>query len=312
MSEQQRRSTDVDYIGVDIGGTKISVCLGGQQGQVDWNVRFDTKGNPGEVLDDIHQAITEAIGHANRPVGAIGIACGGPLDSARGIIQSPPNLPGWDNIPIVQVLTDAFHVPVYLENDANACALAEWYWGNGKGFSSVIFLTFGTGLGAGLILDGRLYRGVSGLSGEVGHWRLSSEGPTCYGKQGSWESFCSGAGISRLYEAKTGRLTTAKEICDLAERHDLVASHVIQESAVMLGRGLALLVDLLNPERIIIGSIFSRSEALFRETMERELRQEALTQTASRCSVTVSALQERLGDMAALGIARNYYKEYVR
>ena len=129
---------------------------------------------------------------------AIGITCGGPLDSKKGLIMSPPNLPKWDKIPITKIIEDNFNVPVFLQNDANACALAEWRFGAGKGTNNMIFLTFGTGLGAGLILDGRLYAGTNNLAGEIGHIRLAKDGPLGYDKKGSFEGFCSGAGIARL------------------------------------------------------------------------------------------------------------------
>src|SRR5690606_15592063 len=129
---------------------------------------------------------------------AIGISCGGPLDSRRGVILSPPNLPGWDRIPVVEVFQQAFKVPVALQNDANAGALAEWLWGAGRGSHNMIFLTFGTGMGAGLILNGQLYSGTNDLAGEVGHIRLAPDGPVGYGKAGSFEGFCSGGGIKQL------------------------------------------------------------------------------------------------------------------
>ena len=129
-------------------------------------------------------------------ISAIGISCGGPLNSKKGVILSPPNLPGWDNIEIVNIIKDRLDVPAKLQNDANACALAEWKYGAGRGSNNMIFLTFGTGFGAGLILDGRLYNGVNCMSGEIGHVRLTEYGPVGYGKAGSCEGYCSGGGIA--------------------------------------------------------------------------------------------------------------------
>jgi hypothetical protein len=128
----------------------------------------------------------------------IGISCGGPLNSKTGTILSPPNLPGWDNIPIVKYLEEKTGLKAWLCNDANACALAEWKLGAGKGCSNMIFMTFGTGLGAGIILNGRLYTGTNDMAGELGHIRLSNFGPVGYGKMGSFEGFCSGGGITQL------------------------------------------------------------------------------------------------------------------
>lgn len=293
-------------LGIDIGGTKTAISIGTFEGDIIDKRSFPTKNYYADVIEDIFSTIELFKEEFNTTrIQAIGISCGGPLDSAKGVIQSPPNLPTWDNIPIVKLITDKFGVPTFLENDANACALAEWYWGNGQGANSLIFLTFGTGLGAGLILDKRLYRGVSGLAGEIGHWRIAEDGPACYGKRGSWEGFSSGCGIGGLYSEKTGLSLSAKEVCILAEKEDSQASEVIKLSAQKLGLGLSFLVDLLNPEKIIIGSIFTRSENLFRDEVEQVLKRECLEGTYKVCEVLPSKLGESLGDMAALGIARD-------
>jgi glucokinase len=195
--------------------------------------------------------------------------------------------------------------PCFLENDANACALAEWYWGAGKGCRDMVFLTFGTGLGCGLILNGQLYRGACDLAGEVGHIRILEDGPEGYGKRGSWEGCCSGGGISRMYEEITGRQETGKYICNAAEQGDKEALKVIESCAFYLGRGIALLVDILNPQRIIIGSIFMRSEKLFRRIMEEAAKKEALSASWKSCKIFPAKLGEFLGDRAALGVALN-------
>ena len=296
------------YIGIDIGGTKTAISLGDNNGSLINKRKFLTPSGVDAVIEGIFAEVELLLSpaHSLHDIKAIGISCGGPLDSKRGIIQSPPNLPGWDDIPIVDIVSEHFGIPAYLENDANACALAEWYWGNGKGFDSIIFLTFGTGLGAGLILDGALYRGTNGLAGEVGHWRMADTGPYCYYKRGSWESFVSGAGISGLYEIATGKTVSAQKVCQLAKEGDSTAMHVVEQSAKMLGAGLALLIDLLNPQRIIIGSIYSRDEELFRPIMDQVLREETLSVPYSSCEIVPSLLGEQLGDMAALGIARDH------
>jgi glucokinase len=299
-----QNSTHKLFIGIDIGGTKTAVSLGDEAGNIRKKERFATADHYNEVIDQACSSVRAMLDFASpHKVQAIGISCGGPLDPAAGIIQAPPNLPTWIDVPVVDLIARRFDLPVYLENDANACALAEWYWGNGRECRNLIFLTFGTGLGAGFILDGRLYSGASGLAGEVGHLRLAEEGPLCYGKAGSWEGFCSGSGMSRLYEMKFGRSLSAKEICDRAEAGDARALEVTDTTAEYLGRGLALLVDLFNPERVIIGSIFSRSEGLFRKRMEAVMKAEALPRTFSDCKVLPAGLGEHLGDMAALGVA---------
>jgi len=295
-------------IGVDIGGTKTSVSLWTTAGELLAKSLFKTEGGSAEVLDAIAAAAAGLLEGARVPKSSVlglGISCGGPLDSARGLILGPPNLPGWDSVPVVALLEERTGLPCRLENDANACALAEWYWGAGRGCDNMVFLTFGTGLGAGLILDGRLYRGVQDLAGEVGHVRVAEEGPLGYGKRGSWEGLCSGGGIARLYEEETGRRSTTKEICEEARAGLPEAMKVIERSAFYLGRGAAMLIDILNPERIVIGSVFARSEELFRPVMEAVIAQEALAPSASRCSILPAQLGEELGDRAALGVIMN-------
>ena len=189
--------------GVDIGGTKCAVTLGLPESggiSIKDKLRFPTTDVEGTVRD-IKSALREVIernGLGSEGISAIGISCGGPLDSRTGVIMSPPNLPGWDNIPIVRILSEEFGVPAAVHNDANACALAEWLFGAGKGTRNMVFMTFGTGLGAGLILDGKLYTGTNDNAGELGHIRLEGFGPVGYGKAGSFEGFCSGSGIEQL------------------------------------------------------------------------------------------------------------------
>ena len=276
------------FVGLDIGGTKTAVSLGGGDGTIRKKKSFPTHGKPEEVLERCALIIEEY--QKDEVVQAIGISCGGPLDSEKGIIQSPPNLPLWDDIEIVAYFEERFGIPTFLENDANACALAEWYWGAGIGSSSMVFLTFGTGLGAGLILDSRLYRGVNGLAGEVGHIRIADDGPMCYYKRGSWESYCSGCGISGLYKIATQEERSAKEICALADANDPAAKKVLEKSAAKLGLGIAILIDVLNVERIIIGSIFERSEHLFRSIMEEVIKREALQASRESCAILPSGL----------------------
>ena len=205
------------------------------------------------------------------------------------------------------MLTERFSLPTFIENDANACALAEWRYGAGRGCQNIAFLTFGTGLGAGLILDGRLYRGASGLAGEVGHIKMSDKGPLAYGKSGSLEGWCSGSGLSEAYFDLYGERISGGEVCIRAENGDDKALKVIEKSAFMLGHFLAAFIDIINPDRIIIGSIFSRSEALFRSKIEEIIRKECLPQTASACIIQPSGLGELLGDVAAISVAANGY-----
>ena len=251
---------------------------------------------------------------------AIGISCGGPLDSKKGVILSPPNLPGWDSIEIVKIFQDRFGIPTAIQNDANACALAEWKFGAGIGTQNMVFLTFGTGLGAGLILNGSLYAGTNDNAGEVGHIRLNEYGPVGYGKSGSFEGFCSGGGIRQLAINKAKeRLQMGQEVdwcpdgdveqinarvvAEAAYKGDKLALDIYRESALQLGRGLAFLLDILNPEKIVIGSIYTRCEDLMAPYVSEVLQREALPLANAVCQVVPAVLGESIGDYAALSVA---------
>jgi glucokinase len=300
--------SDPCYIALDIGGTKTAVSLWEGETTLLQKIQVPTPGSPEETLAQALDAAERARGAASvdkSRLAALGISCGGPLDSAQGLVLSPPNLPGWDAVPVVSLLREKTGLPCFLENDANACALAEWRWGAGKGCRDMAFLTFGTGLGCGLILNGGLCRGAGDLAGEVGHIRIAEDGPEGYGKRGSWEGYCSGGGLTRLYAGLTGRTETGKRICEAAEAGEAEALKAVDTCAFYLGRGIALLIDMLNPQRIVIGSIFVRSEALFRPRMESVVEQETLAASRKQCAIVPARLGELLGDKAALGVAIN-------
>ena len=287
------------YIGIDIGGTKCAVIVGEYENdeiKIISRTAFDTDTN--EEPTDIIEIFCEIIS-AEKDIEAIGISCGGPLDSKTGVVLCPPNLPKWINVPITEILSERFGVPVFLQNDANACALAEWKLGAGKGTRNMIFLTFGTGFGAGLILDGRLYVGTTDMAGEVGHIRLTDDGPEGYGKHGSAEGYCSGGGIRNI-----GRLhgldKSAKELAQDARMGDEAALEIYRTSGKFLGRTLAVLADILNPECVVIGSVFARSEELLRPAMQQELEKEALIYTSRCLDVRPALLGDEIGDYAAL------------
>lgn len=282
-----------EYIGIDIGGTKCAVVRGDESGTVLEKRAFataDREGTLERIFESAGQLLTDR-------TEAIGVSCGGPLDSKAGVILGPPNLPGWDHVPITQRLTERFHLPAYLQNDADACAVAEWRFGAGKGCENLIFLTFGTGLGAGLILNGRLYQGACGMAGEVGHVRLFSEGHTGYGKAGSYEGYCSGGGIAQY------GLGSARELADRARAGDSEALKVWEQTGQNLGRLLAILMDVLNPDAIVIGSIYARAGDLMREACGRVLAAEVLEPNLRACRVVPAQLGEALGDVAALSVA---------
>lgn len=286
------------YLGLDIGGTKCAVVLGDAEGNVLRKLRFDTTDYDATLAALLEAAQTLF----EEDVAAIGVSCGGPLDSRRGVILSPPNLPGWDEVHIVELLQEKFHRPAFLKNDADACAIAEWQWGNAKGCENAVFLTFGTGMGAGLILNGRPYSGTCDMAGEVGHIRLYEGGHMGYGKRGSFEGYCSGGGI-----AQYGR-GSAKELAEAARSGDAEALEIYRKVGHDLGKGLAYLIDILNPQVIVIGSIFTRAQDLIEESMYAVLRQECLSYSLEAVKILPAKLGDEIGDKAALSVACSGYK----
>jgi len=310
-------------LGFDIGGTKCAVVTALWDGTMidilkKKSIHTDHGISAYQMLDRLFELADSLI---DQTPDKIGISCGGPLDSARGIIMSPPNLPGWDNIEIVRYIENHYNASAKLQNDANACALAEWKFGAGIGCENMIFLTFGTGLGAGLILNGTLYEGANGNAGEIGHIRLEKDGPIGYCKRGSFEGFCSGGGIAQLgyvmalkcikngtyplyfKEGMSVNDINAKLIADAAAKGDPTALEVYRLSGEYLGKGLSLLIDILNPEKIIIGSIFTRNKSLFFDAMTSEIEKEALSPSANCCKIVSSGLGEEIGDYASVATA---------
>ncbi|GHT95277.1 N-acylmannosamine kinase [Spirochaetia bacterium] len=320
-------------IGIDIGGTKCRVSLGsfGTTGTpVSGGLRIEQIGTtyttaeytPAELQELLLHDTEQLIAAAGEPPEAIGISCGGPLDQEKGVILSPPNLPGWDEIHITDFFKERTGIPAYLCNDANAGALAEWKYGAGKGYNNVIFITFGTGFGAGLILDGHLYNGASGQAGEIGHIRLAEFGPAGYGKAGSLEGFCSGGGIVRLArtmieeELQQGRQPaiclsyreldslTAKKIGIAAEHGDPLAVKIYEAVGKKLGEGLSIVIDILNPEVIVLGSIFPKSRNEIWPAAAAVIERETLPLARKVCTVVPSVLGDDIGNYAALAVAQ--------
>lgn len=292
------------FLGIDIGGTKCAVCIGDAAGQVAVRRQFFTAVEPNMVLAEFERQAVELLTDYG-PVGAVGISCGGPLDSKTGKILSPPNLPDWDGVPVVEFFKERLSVPVFLQNDANACALAEWKHGAGRGSMNMMFCTMGTGFGCGLILDGRLYEGTNGNAGELGHVRLTPDGPIGFGKSGSVEGYCGGNGIAQLASMRLGQDLSAKDLAMAARDGDSGAVAVYEEVGSKLGQALSVAIDLLNLDCIVIGSIFTRDESLIRPSMEKVLREEALVGALEVCRIVPAELGDRIGDVAALTVAQN-------
>ena len=312
--------------GFDIGGTKCAALIG-EETENDIKIfdrrEFRTEGSPEEVINKLisvlHAELVDS-GKTEKDVSAIGISCGGPLNGKKGIIMSPPNLPGWNNVHITEIVEKKLGIKAYLCNDADACAVAEWKYGAGKGSENMIFLTFGTGLGAGLILNGKLYTGANNFAGEAGHIRLDRQGPCGYGKIGSFEGFCSGGGIAQFAKNRVREILqrgekvdfcksmgeietiTAKSLFIAAENGSKVAKDIYAETGDYFGLGLSYLIDILNPEKIIVGGVYMRAHKYIYKTMKERIRKECLPMPA-RVKILPAGLGERIGDYAALSVA---------
>lgn len=313
------------WVGVDIGGTKTAVVVSRKPPEVIARIEFPTlpaKG-PQQAIDRILDTLRKMLGENGIEASAIhgiGISCGGPLDPHSGIIQAPPNLPTWVDVPIVDIIKKEFGCPVLLENDANAGAMAEHRYGAGMGTRNMVFLTMGTGLGAGLIIENKMYAGTNDLAGEVGHVRLTAKGPIGHNKAGSVEGWASGGGLaqiaedrmkaarkkrrkSALFNLPKKRAISAKDVGKAAAAGDKLACEIIEECGSKLGLALAILVDVLNPERIVIGGLAMRLGNLILEPARKSMRKEGLAPAVEVCSVVPATLGESIGDVAALCIA---------
>ena len=306
-------------VGLDIGGTKCAVSVGQEQPGGLTVLRREAIATPGKqrqalaTLCDLAAELAQG-----QTVAGIGISAGGPLDAERGMLLSPPNLPGWRDVSLTELASEALGAPCTLENDANACALAEWRWGAGRGSAVMAFLTFGTGLGAGIVVDGPILRGATGDAGELGHWRINGFGPSGYGKAGSFEGFCSGGGLRQLAYTvgeryrQQGRVPAfaqagqydAKTVAEAARGGDPAAREAFALCGDALGRGLALLIDFLNPDRVVLGSIYTRCRDLLEAPMRAVLAEECLPRTLAACHIEPAALGEQIGDYAALALAQ--------
>jgi glucokinase len=256
-------------IGVDLGGTKILAGLVNETGTIERIVELSTNASEGPeaVIERIVKSVREVKGTINNnEISGIGIGAPGPLDPLTGIVLSPPNLPGWDKIPLRQRIHEYFDLPSYLENDANAAALAEYRFGAGRGADDMVYITVSTGIGAGLILNGRLYHGAGGYAGEIGHMVVDAHGPECScGNRGCLEALASGTAIARKATEAFGRPCTSKEVAEMAAEGNTVAASILDEAFHYLGIGLSSIVNLFNPSKIVIGGGVSQiGDVMFR------------------------------------------------
>jgi len=284
-------ASPAQYLGIDIGGTKVAAGLVTSSGRIvsEARVPMPARGSAAAALEAVLAAARAAMG--SQPMAGVGVSSPGPLDPRRGMVLNPPNLPCWRNFALAAKLEKALGVPVRLDNDANAAALAEAHWGAGKGYGAVFYATLGTGIGAGLVLEGAIYHGRTGAAVEGGHLSINHRGPRCgCGKHGCIEAMASGPAVARrarklarahpeqarrllsMAEGRVGAIT-GETVGAAWKAGDRVARRTLEETAALLGIWLGNIVDLLEPEVIIfgggMGALMAEWFGLIGETLER-------------------------------------------
>ncbi len=315
----------MNILGLDIGGTKTSVCLGDERGQIRAARRRPTRTDEGvpawfeRTLAQIAEALDEArVSPAQ--LDAIGCSCPGPMSTKKGILLASPNMPGWTDVPIQQMLYDKFRRPVHINNDANTCALAEWMWGAAAGADPLVYLTMSTGLGAGVIANGQLLQGASDLAGEVGHHVQDLNGPPCpCGQRGCWELFCGGKNVADRLRAEITGANVRTAILDEAggdperidfaafaravRKRDAFAQERWDEYLERLAQGFGAVIQFYNPEVILLGTIGIRAADLIFPELHRRLPRYAWSWGRAACRIEPSSLAEKIGDLSALAVA---------
>ena len=321
MSGAVAGAADDLVLGLDVGGTKLAAGVVAADGRVlSMEVapsRVDE--GPDAMIErhlDLGRTAVSAAGVPWSQIRAVGIACGGPLDPFQGLIESPPGLPGWDDVPLVATVEAALKRPTVVDNDATACAIAEWWFGAGRerGVSHLVYLTISTGVGGGLILDGRVYRGAAGNAGELGHLTVDYLGRQCgCGRRGCLEAYASGPQIAarareRMAAGRESSLAalaevTASDVAEAAAAGDAVASEVWDETTAMLGSTLANVLDVFNPELVVLGGGVTRAgDQLLVPVREAALRQ-AMAPARDAADIVLAGLGEDLGVVSAATVA---------
>ena len=312
-------------VGIDIGGTKLATVVADSTGHILNKVRKPTLSERGpeyalQLLFDMVRETIELADLKQEAISAIGVSCGGPLDTKTGIVYSPPNLPGWDALPLKAQLESEFQMPVTIENDANACALAEYRFGGGRGYDAVLYMTMSTGIGGGIVIDGQVYHGANDSAGEVGHQILLPDGPSCgCGKRGCLEALCSGPAIARraqaavrndsasamaLLDLANGRIedVRSEHVLEAARQGDVLALQLVEETAYYMGWGIANLVNVLNPDIVLLGTIAIAAGDLLLDPIRKTVSQFAMTRPAEAVKIAPAQLGDTLGDLAAVAL----------
>ncbi|MFW6308690.1 MAG: ROK family protein [bacterium] len=311
------------YLGVDLGGTKILTALADKEGQVLARSNIPTQAAEGQevIIGNIKKTIDtvlEESGITKDKIAKIGIGSPGPLNSKEGIIYETANLP-WKNVPLVDIMEEQTGRPVSLENDANAAALGEKWFGAGKDVEHMIYVTVSTGIGGGIIIDKRILQGADGAGGEIGHMVIKPEGPVCgCGKRGCLEALASGTAIARIgkesyHEDKSTLIAEmagddpekidAILVAQAAKKGDPTAQKIYEQAGYYLGMGLANLINIFNTEKIVFGGGVMKDRELLNEPMMDSLQKNTLPTSLDKVELTNSELKSDTGVMGALAVA---------
>jgi glucokinase len=300
---------------VDIGGTKIAVGMVDEEGRV--LSRLESPTDPERYasgLDLIARMLRETALNAGTTISGIGIGSTGPVNPFTGAFGEVDFLPGWRGKGLVRDLGRIFNVQVALENDADAAALGEAAWGSGKSKSRFVYVTIGTGIGGGIVLDGCLYRGVDGAHPELGHQVIDPSGPLCScGFRGCWESLAAGPAMVAWVETQAPandlhrESLTAKRICELAQQGDELACRAVEREAYYLGLGLANLINLLTPDAIVLSGSVMKSAFLFREGIRNVIRRGCGFVPFEKTELALASLGE---DANLIGAARVWHYRF--
>lgn len=313
----------MNLMGIDIGGTKTAVCIGTEAGVIMASRRISSVSESiesyREALIALCHTVLDEAGITGNQLDAIGISAPGPMDCKRGILIAPPNNPGWRNVPIAAMVQAAFKAPVYCNNDANACALAEMLFGEHKGTQNLLYLTFSTGMGGGVIANGKLIQGNADAGGEVGHFVLDPNGPVCgCGHKGCWEAYVGGRAVAKLLKEKIQRGNIKTSIVDKAGGLDGINIQAFEAAAregdpfavaewdqfaERMAQGVGGLIMVLNPDVVILGTIAIHCGDFIMKPILEKLPKYTWEGPLKGCAIAPSSLGGKIGDLAALGVA---------
>jgi len=307
-------------IGIDIGGTKLAAGLLDREGTIQARVNLPTGANchPEQVVDAAAQAVDlllDKTGIERDAIAGAGVGCAGHIDYARGLVLTNSNLPDWDCHPLSDILSDRLGLPVLLDNDANCAAWGEYRLGAGRGARHMCYLTFSTGCGMGIVIDGRLYRGATGTAGEIGHTVVNPEGPRCScGKRGCLMSYACGMALDEMARGciECGEDTLLKELCgecpehvkaeqiaEAARRGDAVAQRLLETAGTYFGIGLSTVVQVLNPDTIVIGGGLAHIGPLLLDPCQQAMNENIHPVLVGSAQVKLSELWNDAGLLGA-------------